>query len=502
MTNATQAQVDTPSPAAIAKSLDQTSKLSIEGNPFESLANLNPADQSTETVIEACIILAKSVTDFWRQYGSWLSQLKLRMEVRNGSKGKQLLINGAKLYWHEFLAKYFDVSRRQINRIEKEVTAGTYKPLLLVEGYRVVGQTKDGHAKEGTVTKVHQSAPKVDVDFGDGKEETIAIENVSKAKTLPVGTLRINRLYVDARTHVQFRYTDEGRLVRTKEQPRLKALKEAEAVKAKANLDRIKAKAVEEQLEKENRKAEALRKDLDQIVAAHEKAAKKPRRKRKGSVPAPVQKEKKSPRYISAKCSDAELYGLFNIRATGEVYTKANAVFLNEKAVAVESERLARIYEMKEKVAELEANLAATYKQATVTPVAADEKFDAKIRAERDEGRMARLDAAIDKVIPSKPTVTPAAKPKSPLQRLRAAMRAAKFYAGMMDELFAVQDMGNDYTRLLTLHGGRYPWTPPTKTYSLPPTEEEFQAEWDAAMKEFDEVMAVKAPTVTREDSK
>ena len=81
MINALQAQVDTPSPAAIAKSLDQTSKLSIEGNPFESLANLNPADQSTETVIEACIILAKSVMDFWRQYGSWLLDLKRRMEA-------------------------------------------------------------------------------------------------------------------------------------------------------------------------------------------------------------------------------------------------------------------------------------------------------------------------------------------------------------------------------------------------------------------------------------
>ncbi len=133
MTNALQAQVDTPSPAAIAKSLDQTSKLSIEGNPFESLANLKPSDQSTETVIEACIILAKSVTDSWRQYGSWLSDLKQRMEVRNGSKGKQLPIGGAMLYWHESLTKYFDVSRRQINRIEEEVTAGTY-PLHLVVG--------------------------------------------------------------------------------------------------------------------------------------------------------------------------------------------------------------------------------------------------------------------------------------------------------------------------------------------------------------------------------
>ena len=160
-----EAGIDISSPALIAQSLDQASKLSIEGNPFESLANLKPADQSNETVIAACITLAKSVTDFWRQYGSWLSELKLRMEVHNGSKGKQLLIGGAMLYWHEFLAKYFDVSRRQINRIEKAITAGTYKPLLLVEGDRVVGQAKDGHAKEGTVTLVHQSAAKVDVNF-------------------------------------------------------------------------------------------------------------------------------------------------------------------------------------------------------------------------------------------------------------------------------------------------------------------------------------------------
>jgi hypothetical protein len=341
MTNALQAQIDTPSPAVIAQSLDQTSKLSIEGNPFEFLANLNPADQSTETVIEACIMLAKSVTDFWRQYGSWLSELKLRMEVRNGSKGKQLPIGGAMLYWHEFLAKYFHVSRRQINRIERQLTEGTYRPPLLVEGDRV--QTKDGRAKEGTVTKVHQSAPKVDVDFGDGKEETVAIENVSRVKTPSAGKLTINRLYFDAKTHVQFRYTAEGMLVRTKEQPRLKAAKEAEAIKAKANLDRIKAEAAEKELGNKNRKDESRRKDLIGIATAHEKAAKKPRRRRKSSVPVPVQTEKKSPCYLSAKCSDAELYGLFNIRTTGEVYTKANAVFLNEKAAVVEAERLARI---------------------------------------------------------------------------------------------------------------------------------------------------------------
>jgi hypothetical protein len=265
------------------------------------------------------------------------------MEVRNGSKGKQLRIRGVMLYWHEFLAKYFKVSRRQINRIERQLTEGTYKPLLFVEGERVVAQTKGGQAKEGAVVKVHQSAPKVDVDFGDGTEETIAIENVTKPKTPPAGTLTINRLYVDARTHVQFRYANEGTLVRTKEQPGLRTLKKKEVIHAKANLDRMRAEAAEKERGKKDRKAESLRKDLVGIATAHEKAAKKPRRRRKSSVPVPIQTEKQSHRYISAKCRDADLYGLFNVAMTGEVYTKANAVFLNEKAAPVEAERLIRI---------------------------------------------------------------------------------------------------------------------------------------------------------------
>ena len=342
MTTALQARIDISSPAVIAQSLDQTSKLSIEGNPFESLANLTPADQSTETVIEACIILAKSVTDFWRQYGSWLSELKLRMEVRNGSKGKQLLIGGAVLYWHEFLAKYFVVSRRQINRIEKELTTGTYKPVFLVEGDRVVGQTKDGHAKEGTVSKVHASAAKVDVNFGDGKEETIAIAKVSKAKNPAIGKLKVNGLYVDQRTHVLWRYTGEGVLVKTKEQPTLKALQEAEAAKAKAKADRIQAAREEAKKKEERQREEYARKQEQQKLA---KAAKKQKSQKKSlEVPAAVT-EKKSPVWLSAKCRDAEVYGLFNIVTTGEVYTKANAVFLNEKAGVVEAERLARITE-------------------------------------------------------------------------------------------------------------------------------------------------------------
>jgi hypothetical protein len=87
---------------------------------------------------------------------------------------------------------------------------------------------------------------------------------------------------------------------------------------------------------------------------------------------------------------------------------------------------------------------------------------------------------------------TPVAKPKS----ATAIKRAVRFYTGMMEESFAVQDqrMTDDeaYAHLLTLHGGegRYPWKTPTKGYTLPPTKAEFDAEYDAAMKDFEALLA------------
>jgi hypothetical protein len=88
---------------------------------------------------------------------------------------------------------------------------------------------------------------------------------------------------------------------------------------------------------------------------------------------------------------------------------------------------------------------------------------------------------------------TPVAKPKS----ATAIKRAVRFYTGMMEEFFALQEMKHLeekdlYTHLLTLHGGdgRYPWTTPTKGYTLPPTKAEFDAEYDAAMRDFDALMA------------
>ena len=90
----------------------------------------------------------------------------------------------------------------------------------------------------------------------------------------------------------------------------------------------------------------------------------------------------------------------------------------------------------------------------------------------------------------SKKPIDPA---KDLLKRFRAAKRAAKFYNGMMKEFEVVDTHMTDYGKLLGLWGGKrdaYPWTPPSKGYTLPKTLKEFEAEYDAAFKEFDKVIA------------
>ena len=87
-------------------------------------------------------------------------------------------------------------------------------------------------------------------------------------------------------------------------------------------------------------------------------------------------------------------------------------------------------------------------------------------------------------------------KPKQPepksqdlLKRFRAAKRITKFYTGMMDEL--LHGVDGDYYRLLGLYETPlYPWTPPTPNYRLPPTEREFQMEYERATDEFSRLLA------------
>lgn len=79
---------------------------------------------------------------------------------------------------------------------------------------------------------------------------------------------------------------------------------------------------------------------------------------------------------------------------------------------------------------------------------------------------------------------------KELMKRYRAAKRVAKFYCGMMTELMEGVDGKYDRFRALYPEGGdAFPWTPPRTDYGVPKSEKEFQAEYDAAIAEFDAVL-------------
>jgi hypothetical protein len=97
----------------------------------------------------------------------------------------------------------------------------------------------------------------------------------------------------------------------------------------------------------------------------------------------------------------------------------------------------------------------------------------------------------------TKLTALTAADPKKDLlKRFRAAKKVAKFYVGMMKELEAVTRFAAfEYDKLLELYNPAtitdkdYPWTPPSKNYTLPKTEAEFHAEYDAATDRFNDIL-------------
>ena len=247
---------------------------------FETLANLNPAGQTEQFVIDACLALGESLKHFFEQNSVWLFDLKRRFEVRNGSKGKKLEVNGEQIYWHEFLEKYFNVSRRHIQRLEKGILEGTYEPALEVgDVVKVMDENgKPVNNVEGVVTKIHETADdKVDVDFGE-KEVTMSTDTLEKVKVVKDKLKKLTEgdRYADANTNTVYLYVGSGKLKRDKVQPIIQAKrdKDAAALKAKqkkdaaalkAKQDKAKADADKEAERKKLRKAEAVARDLAKI---------------------------------------------------------------------------------------------------------------------------------------------------------------------------------------------------------------------------------------------
>ena len=74
------------------------------------LDNLTPEKATDEQVITQAVKAAKSFSELWNDQGKWLVELKTRFGVRQGSRGKQLPVEGKKLYWDEFCDVYLNTT--------------------------------------------------------------------------------------------------------------------------------------------------------------------------------------------------------------------------------------------------------------------------------------------------------------------------------------------------------------------------------------------------------
>ena len=280
---------------------DQRSQVSQEIS-FETLANLNPAEQTEQFVIDACLALGESLKHFFEQNSVWLFDLKRRFEVRNGSKGRKLVVNGEQIYWHEFLEKYFNVSRRHIQRLEKGILEGTYEPALEVgDVVKVIDQNgKPVDNVEGIVTKIHETVDdKVNVDFGE-KEVTMSTDTLEKVKVVKDKLKKLTEgiRYADADTNTVYLYVGGGKLKREEVQPIIQAKRDKDASELKAKQVKAKADADKEAERKKIRKAEAAARDLARIRKRDEAEA---ARKQKA-----VQKKAEKACESEAACREGE----------------------------------------------------------------------------------------------------------------------------------------------------------------------------------------------------
>lgn len=91
--------------------------------------NLKPETATTEQVVARCVQFAKSFADFWNTNNRWVLELKKRFQVRQGSRGMQLKVEGVQMYWDEFRAKYLHATAENIRQlVKREKEESTPKP--------------------------------------------------------------------------------------------------------------------------------------------------------------------------------------------------------------------------------------------------------------------------------------------------------------------------------------------------------------------------------------
>ena len=97
------------------------------------LDNLTPETATDEQVIAQAVKVAKSFAQLWNDHSKWLVELKTRFGVRQGSRGKQLPIEGKMLYWDEFCDVYLNTTaenfKHYVQREKNGSSTTTRKPL-------------------------------------------------------------------------------------------------------------------------------------------------------------------------------------------------------------------------------------------------------------------------------------------------------------------------------------------------------------------------------------
>ena len=85
---------------------------------------LDPEKQPDEVVIMYAVMAAKSFAQVFVEGGKWLVELKSRFGVRQGTRGKQLKIEGNLIYWDQFCGEYLHVTADYF----KQLVAGEKNP--------------------------------------------------------------------------------------------------------------------------------------------------------------------------------------------------------------------------------------------------------------------------------------------------------------------------------------------------------------------------------------
>jgi len=74
-------------------------------------------------------MVAKSFAEIWRQGGQWLVELKVRFGVRQGTRGKQLKVEGNLIYWDQFCDEYLHTTAENFrNLVAREKNPPAKRP--------------------------------------------------------------------------------------------------------------------------------------------------------------------------------------------------------------------------------------------------------------------------------------------------------------------------------------------------------------------------------------